>query len=390
MKSIFDKSVDSFICLACCEILYEPVPLPCGSCVCSRCFRPPKPNTPQTSKLPIFPGCQINKAPPIPPNEESREAVLAVGAYNCPNKDCKLIHRYRNESQHTLLNKLLRKLFPAQQQALDLVKQGEILLKECRTSTQEGQKISYVSLSDLLLRYLNPSIEACPTIQLPYILRCKVLAEMGHYAEARNDAKQAHDINPINKRGVVGEQFVGFVQQMNDPETINDANRCSFKDMRHQLISACQGIAAQVCSSKSKANITRLFQASAPSLTLEDFDCHLCLDPLGDPVTTPCGHTFCRNCLLSSLNHSKLCPLCRVTLSPLGHFANRPGDKSLTLLLNSLFDRPVAAGMSFVPVFAPQWIPIYHQPLLFPTSSTSYHISENQHRVYLNFNEGYD
>jgi hypothetical protein len=30
---------------------------------------------------------------------------------------------------------------------------------------------------------------------------------------------------------------------------------------------------------------------------IHDFDCALCLSLLYDPVTIPCGHTFCRNCL---------------------------------------------------------------------------------------------
>jgi hypothetical protein len=207
---------------------------------------------------------------------------------------------------------------------------------------------------------------------------------MGHYNEARIDSKQAHEINPTNKRGVVSEKFVGFVQQINDPDTINNENRCALKDMRNQLISACQGIAAQVCSSKSKVAITRCFQTAASSLKIEDLDCHLCLDPLVDPVTTPCGHTFCRNCLLSSICHSKLCPLCRVSLLPLGHFTNRKSDRSIFLLLNNLFERPSSIGISVNSIFAPQWIPIYHQPLIFPSSSTSYHISETQHRVLSN------
>jgi hypothetical protein len=29
------------------------------------------------------------------------------------------------------------------------------------------------------------------------------------------------------------------------------------------------------------------------------------------PVTTPCGHTFCRRCLDRSLDHSAECPMCK-------------------------------------------------------------------------------
>ncbi|KAK9669204.1 hypothetical protein RND81_13G115400 [Saponaria officinalis] len=39
----------------------------------------------------------------------------------------------------------------------------------------------------------------------------------------------------------------------------------------------------------------------------DDFDCTLCLKLLYEPVTTPCGHSFCRSCLFQSMDRSKLC-----------------------------------------------------------------------------------
>ena len=37
----------------------------------------------------------------------------------------------------------------------------------------------------------------------------------------------------------------------------------------------------------------------------------LCLQV--SPVTTPCGHTFCRRCLDRALDHSPTCPMCKST-----------------------------------------------------------------------------
>lgn len=34
-----------------------------------------------------------------------------------------------------------------------------------------------------------------------------------------------------------------------------------------------------------------------------------------EPVTTPCGHTFCLKCLERCLDHNPLCPLCKEKLS---------------------------------------------------------------------------
>ncbi|XP_057836643.2 uncharacterized protein LOC131046863 isoform X3 [Cryptomeria japonica] len=46
----------------------------------------------------------------------------------------------------------------------------------------------------------------------------------------------------------------------------------------------------------------------------DDFDCTLCLKMLYDPVTTPCGHSFCRGCLFQSMDHGNKCPMCRTVL----------------------------------------------------------------------------
>ena len=36
----------------------------------------------------------------------------------------------------------------------------------------------------------------------------------------------------------------------------------------------------------------------------EDLDCILCMKLLYEPVTTPCGHTFCQPCFLRASDHS--------------------------------------------------------------------------------------
>lgn len=47
---------------------------------------------------------------------------------------------------------------------------------------------------------------------------------------------------------------------------------------------------------------------------LEEIECKLCLNLLYKPVTTPCGHSFCHECLIRSLDHRVNCPCCRTNL----------------------------------------------------------------------------
>ncbi|XP_035856457.1 E3 ubiquitin-protein ligase TRIM39-like [Sander lucioperca] len=54
--------------------------------------------------------------------------------------------------------------------------------------------------------------------------------------------------------------------------------------------------------------------AAVSILQSEDqFLCAICLDVFTDPVSTPCGHNFCKNCITEHWNTSdqELCPLCK-------------------------------------------------------------------------------
>eukprot|EP00163_Fabomonas_tropica_P017482 TRINITY_DN3105_c0_g2_i1.p1 TRINITY_DN3105_c0_g2~~TRINITY_DN3105_c0_g2_i1.p1 ORF type:complete len:616 (+),score=131.68 TRINITY_DN3105_c0_g2_i1:291-2138(+) len=47
---------------------------------------------------------------------------------------------------------------------------------------------------------------------------------------------------------------------------------------------------------------------------LDDLLCKICSTLLYDPVTTRCGHSFCKQCLMRALDHTPKCPVCRTTL----------------------------------------------------------------------------
>ncbi|XP_060949308.1 E3 SUMO-protein ligase RanBP2-like [Limanda limanda] len=82
-------------------------------------------------------------------------------------------------------------------------------------------------------------------------------------------------------------------------------------------------------------------------LDSEIFCCSICVDLLKDPVTTVCGHSYCRSCINTHWDNeeergSYSCPQCRQTFTP------RPVLGKTTMLDDSL-DEPEKTGLQAAP-----------------------------------------
>lgn len=97
----------------------------------------------------------------------------------------------------------------------------------------------------------------------------------------------------------------------------------------------------------------------------DDYNCPLCCKLLYEPVTTPCGHTFCRGCLMRVLDHGNRCPMCRVVL----HMSARrhPISVNLQSILTRTFPQQTEArrkealeevdhGPSVLPLFVVDFV----------------------------------
>jgi Lon protease-like protein len=122
--------------------------------------------------------------------------------------------------------------------------------------------------------------------------------------------------------------------------------------------------------------------------TRSEFDCQVCYGLFLDPLTTACGHTFCRTCIHRLLDHSNLCPICRRVSNtpPASTAVQAPSNALLGKLLMALCPEAVAARAETVKKenlngMGELDTPLFVCTLSFPTTPTFLHIFEPRYRL---------
>lgn len=126
--------------------------------------------------------------------------------------------------------------------------------------------------------------------------------------------------------------------------------------------------------------------SSLKETTHKELDCHVCYNIMLDPTTTPCGHTFCRNCLARVLDHSSHCPVCRRPLPIPPSLERQPSNARLVELLSSLCPELIAARAEAVSLEEGGSaggfdVPLFICTLGFPAMPTFLHIFEPRYRL---------
>ncbi|XP_042663112.1 LON peptidase N-terminal domain and RING finger protein 3 isoform X2 [Tyto alba] len=333
---------DVFGCRKCQGFLFEPVSLPCGHTFCKKCLERDRAAEAR---------CVLCK----------EEGSVAAGQLLRVN---------------VILSNLLAKWFPCQVKASQLRHEGNLLYKEKKLQAALQKYNEAVSLApnDHLLysnrSQINSTLKACedalhdaetacrlqPYWLKGHLRKGQALANLGKTEEALREFLFCLALDMGNKTAkseaqkVNVEQKKGFSIQEEPNVTTSGSLRKSIqiteskKDCSEEenkltsmpestfLISEkCSLLKRKCCSEEmrnsevpcklmkkdtvdTKGNSTGQhipFEFVDPS----DLDCSLCMRLFYEPVTTPCGHTFCLKCLERCLDHNPKCPLCKEGLS---------------------------------------------------------------------------
>jgi hypothetical protein len=122
--------------------------------------------------------------------------------------------------------------------------------------------------------------------------------------------------------------------------------------------------------------------------TRSELDCQVCYALFLDPLTTSCGHTFCRRCLQRVSDHSTCCPICRrdQAIPTASSMAAYPSNKTLVSLLMGFCPDAVAVRADTIRQENANRMGELDTPLFvctpaFPNMPTFLHIFEPRYRL---------
>ncbi|XP_067115418.1 LON peptidase N-terminal domain and RING finger protein 2-like [Osmerus mordax] len=141
------------------------------------------------------------------------------------------------------------------------------------------------------------------------------------------------------------------------------------------------------CSSHAPATPPRGRTVPPSLLDSGDMECSLCMRLFYEPVTTPCGHTFCLKCLERCLDHNPYCPLCKENLAE--YLATRGYNK--TVLMEQVLQRYLGDELADRKRIQEeeqkelsnlnQEVPIFVCTMAFPTIPCPLHVFEPRYRL---------
>ncbi|KAA0722282.1 RING finger protein 2 Neuroblastoma apoptosis-related protease [Triplophysa tibetana] len=143
----------------------------------------------------------------------------------------------------------------------------------------------------------------------------------------------------------------------------------------------------EASSSKSLPTLSEERPVPLKLLDSADFECSLCMRLYYEPVTTPCGHTFCLKCLERCLDHNPNCPLCKENLCE--YLATRAYNKTFLMeevlqlyLSDELTERRKVHEEEIKELSnLNQEVPIFVCTMAFPTIPCPLHVFEPRYRL---------
>lgn len=312
-------------CPLCLSVLSEPVTLACGHSCCKPCLE-------REQCPPVCRTCQGG----VEGTEGYRVNVVLSGLLSRLYPQQERVQRLRKEANALSTEKREEEALSKYDQAIR-ISPGDHLLFSERSQIHCG-----LSHWDLALRDAHTACRLQPRWPQGYTRKAQLLTSLGRTEEALKDYLIGLSLDPdcpparTEAQKLLSEILAPVSDQI--PDQVLDysgilSNRTHHKnlitttpatqpidlDMERNLLLKRKRQSSETEEEEEQELKRARTEAvsSTPVSTVDpaDVECSLCMRLFLEPVTTPCGHTFCLQCLERCLDHNPKCPLCKEELS---------------------------------------------------------------------------
>ncbi|KAK9729372.1 hypothetical protein K7432_000337 [Basidiobolus ranarum] len=135
------------------------------------------------------------------------------------------------------------------------------------------------------------------------------------------------------------------------------------------------------CSSSDSILSDVVSDKASIEYILSELECQVCCTLLEEPLTTQCGHTFCKDCLFRSADYNNRCPVCRHQLPDCLTLLNGSQNWLLSNLIQGSFPNLVKLKRVTDKSDVIGDTPLFISSLVFPNMPVQLHIFEPEHRL---------
>ncbi|CAF0977745.1 unnamed protein product [Rotaria sp. Silwood1] len=295
------------VCLFCENLIYEPITLYCGHTYCEQCIKDKELASLSINCLRCSKDIQGQIQSPIVHAREKlysknhflKQIIERIEKLKFKCDNILLCYKAQNEYE----NKNYQQAIDIYSHILDQYDDDHMALY--------GRAKTYITLKELdkALTDIERVIRFKPHWAKGYYCRSEILFEMKRCTAALLSSLQGLSIDPedhIGKRIMARHLHAVLHDNDNTETTITTENELD-------TLLSTNNNTKEMITSASASCLCTLFDCKC--LRARDFECSICVNLLWFPVTTPCGHVFCRECLIRSVDNTQVqCPMCKSSL----------------------------------------------------------------------------
>jgi tetratricopeptide (TPR) repeat protein len=312
-----------FICIFCQNLIYEPITLYCGHTFCEQCIKDEEfssdrncPRCPDGIQGQIQSSIVHAREKSYGKNRFMKELLENSGTLKTKCKMIVLCHK----GQLEYANKNYEKAIDIYSEIIDQCNDDHFVLY--------NRAKAYAALQ----QYEQALTDATRVVTLKpqwakgYLCQSKIFFEMKHLAAALMTALKALVIDPEDQTGkeMMARHLHAVLHNTEEKESIAameaELEQFNIAPLSQDTIvettaAVTDDIPLTICKSPQSLSSCYCLQYDYKNLNPRDFDCSICVSVLWFPVTTPCGHVFCRECLIRSVDNTQIqCPICKTSL----------------------------------------------------------------------------